>query len=125
MIRIEEVLFYHSRLIEAFGGADGVRDEGLLDSAINRPFQTFGGEFLYKSTEERAAAILESIVRNHPFIDGNKRTGYTLMQLLLLEARIQITATQQEKYAFVISVANGSIEFEQIVAWIRDNSRGL
>ncbi len=82
-ISTDEVLAIHANLIRRYGGLSGVRDRGLLESALARPFQSFNGEDLYPSLEQKAAAILESIVKNHPFIDGNKRTGYVLMRLLL------------------------------------------
>lgn len=75
MITRAEVLIIHNEVVFAHGGANGVRDVGGLDSAIARPFQSFGGEDLYPSVFEKAAAIGESIIMNHPFIDGNKRTG--------------------------------------------------
>ena len=81
MISEKEALEIHAILLERFGGSSGVRDHALLDSALNRPFQTFDGNELYPSPIEKAAAMLESIVKNHPFIDGNKRTGYVLTSI--------------------------------------------
>lgn len=119
MISIDEVLFYHHALIQRFGGTEGVRSRDLLESAIYRPFQTFGGEDLYPSAIHKAAAVLESIVRNHPFIDGNKRTGYAMMRLILLEAGLDIQVDEEEKYQFVISISTGQLEYEQIVEWLQ------
>ena len=76
MITKEIVLRLHTLSIAQFGGSHGTRDEGLLESAIARPYQTFGGNDLYPTVFEKAAAIAESIVINHPFVDGNKRTGF-------------------------------------------------
>ena len=76
MIDINEVEKIHDILLENFGGAKGIRDKGALESAINRPYQTFDGQELYPSPIDKAAAIFESIISNHPFIDGNKRTAY-------------------------------------------------
>ncbi|WP_262512383.1 type II toxin-antitoxin system death-on-curing family toxin [Adhaeribacter arboris] len=76
----------HNLLIEEFGGAKGIRDLGALDAAINRPFATFDQQELYPNPVDKAAAIIESILINHPFLDGNKRTGYVLMRLLLLQS---------------------------------------
>jgi death-on-curing protein len=78
MIQIEEVEKIHDILIEKFGGAKGIRDRGTLESALGRPFQTFDGEDLYPNPVDKAAAIFESIISNHPFVDGNKRTAYAL-----------------------------------------------
>lgn len=118
MISIEEVLQIHEILIERFGGSDGVRDIRLLDASISRPFNTFDQNELYPSITDKAAAIIESIVKNHPFIDGNKRTGYTLMRLLLLDQGLDINATEDEKYDFVIGIASGKFNFDQIKNWI-------
>jgi death on curing protein len=118
MIDLSEVLDIHQILINEFGGSPGIRDEGLLKSAIARPFTGFGETEFYPTLAEKAAAILESIVKNHPFVDGNKRTGYVLMRLTLMQFSHDIAATQNEKYDFVIEVASGQIDFQQIVAWI-------
>lgn len=118
MIRIEEVEHIHNLLIEEFGGTKGIRDYGALEAAINRPFATFDQQELYPDPIDKAAAILESILINHPFIDGNKRTGYVLMRLLLLQSAQDIQAGQEEKYNFVISIATGELTFEGIKKWI-------
>lgn len=122
MIDYQEVLEIHQVLIREFGGSQGVRDENGLKSAIERPFSGFGETEFYPSPEEKAGAILESIVKNHPFIDGNKRTGYVLMRLILMNFGKNIQATQDEKYNFVIAVASGQLEFEQIVTWIKQRT---
>jgi death-on-curing protein len=123
MIDKEEVLQIHQVLIAQFGGSAGIRDEGLLDSALKRPFSGFGETEFYPSPHEKAAAILESIVKNHPFVDGNKRTGYVLMRLVLLEYQQDIESSQEEKYDFVIAVASGQMTFEKIVDWIKQNTK--
>ncbi len=121
MISIEEAIQIHEILIQQFGGARGIRDRALLQSALIRPFQQFGGTELYPSPEEKAAAILESIIVNHPFIDGNKRIGYVLMKLIILEAGFQITADHIELFDFIIKVASGKLEIKQITSWIEDH----
>jgi death-on-curing protein len=78
MIELQDVLNIHNILIDKFGGSKGVRDHGSLESAINRPFATFEKHDLYPTPSAKAAAILESILINHPFLDGNKRTAYVL-----------------------------------------------
>lgn len=118
MIDLQDVFEIHQVLIQEFGGLQGVRDEGLLKSAIERPFGGFGETEFYPTPEEKAGAILESIVKNHPFTDGNKRTGYVLMRLTLMQFGKDIIAIQDEKYSFVIEVASGQIDFQKIVAWI-------
>ena len=118
MISEEEVLQIHEVLIERFGGIKGVRDRGLLRSAIKRPYGTFEETELYPSPVEKASAIIESVVKNHPFFDGNKRLGYTLMRLLLLHSNMDIHAEEDDKYDFVIAIASGKLSFNEIKSWI-------
>ena len=118
MIDIEDVLKIHEFLINKFGGSQGVRDIDLLKSAIGRPFQTFDKKDLYGSPIEKSAAIIESVVSNHPFIDGNKRLGYVLMRLFLMEQGMDIRASQKGKYEFFIAIASGNLSFEEIISWI-------
>ncbi|MEM1321588.1 MAG: type II toxin-antitoxin system death-on-curing family toxin [Bacteroidota bacterium] len=119
MIILREALIIHQILIDRFGGSSGIRDQALLESALNRPYATFDGQELYPSPEEKASAIIESILINHPFTDGNKRTGYTLMRLLLMSYHKDIKATEEEKYDFVINIASSKYQYEDILEWIR------
>jgi len=121
MINYEEVLLIHNLAIEKFGGGSGVRDMKLLEAAINRPYATFDQQELYPSPIEKSAALIESIVKNHPFSDGNKRTGYILMRLTLLKSGFDIEASEEEKYKFVIAIAEGKIEIDDIKLWIKNN----
>lgn len=121
MIDIAEVIEIHNTLLHEFGGLSGIRDEGLLKSALERPFSGFGDVEFYATPEEKGAAILESIVVNHPFLDGNKRTGYVLMRLLLMQYGKDIEANQSEKYEFMISVASSTIDYKGIVSWIKQH----
>jgi len=91
---------------------------GLLESAISRPFQTFDNKDLYQSPIDKSSAIFESLIKNHPFVDGNKRTAYVLMRLILLQYDLDIAASHQEKYDFVIEAAKGSMDFNEIKSWI-------
>jgi death-on-curing protein len=118
MILIEEVEIIHDILIEKFGGAKGIRDKAILESAIGRPYQTFDGNELYPEPVDKAAAIFESIISNHPFIDGNKRTAYVLLRLVLKEHKQDIYVDQNEKYNFVITAAKGELTFDAIRTWI-------
>jgi len=117
MITLEEAIHIHDALIDKFGGSSGLRDTKLLKSALARPEQTFDGKDLYPTPIEKAAAILESVVVNHPFIDGNKRTGYTLFRLYLRKAGLDIYASQDEKYDLLISIADGSKNIDHIIDW--------
>lgn len=118
MIKIEEVEKIHEILIEKFGGAKGIRDKAGLEAAIHRPYQTFDGIDLYASPIEKAAALFESIISNHPFIDGNKRTAYVLMRLLLRNNGFDLNVSGDVKYNFVINAAKGDLTFEEIKEWI-------
>ncbi|WP_192821957.1 type II toxin-antitoxin system death-on-curing family toxin [Rufibacter sp. LB8] len=118
MITLQEVEKIHQLLIEQFGGATGVRDAGALDAALNRPFATFDQQELYPEPADKSAAIIESLLINHPFVDGNKRTGYVLMRLLLLQSGQDILAEEEDKYQFVISIASGKSSFDEIQKWI-------
>lgn len=116
-----EVITIHEILIDEFGGSHGLRDFGLLESSVNRIYQTFEGKELYKSAVEKSAAIFESLINNHPFVDGNKRIAYVMMRSLLLSNKLDINTSENEKYSFVISAASGEINFDGIKKWIEDN----
>lgn len=118
MIALDEVLELHQYSITDFGGSHGIRDMGLLESAIERPDSTFGGEEFYPGAFTKAAAILESIVKNHPFVDGNKRTGWLACVVMLRLFEYRFFLSQEEAYDFVIQVASSHIEFENIVGFI-------
>ncbi|WP_089687110.1 type II toxin-antitoxin system death-on-curing family toxin [Catalinimonas alkaloidigena] len=121
MISITEVIRIHEVLIEKFGGSKGIRDRALLESAIQRPYQTFDQKLLYPSVVEQAAALAESLINNHPFQDGNKRIGYTIMRLQLMMHGLDIEASEDEKYDFVINIASGNASFDEITKWINDH----
>ena len=121
MINLDQAIGIHQVLIEKFGGTNGIKDQGSLEAALHRPYATFDQKELYPTPVEKAAAILESILINHPFIDGNKRTGYVLMRLTLMEGGLDIKASQKEKYEFVIQVSEGKLNITQIKNWITAN----
>ena len=122
MILVKEVEEIHKILIDNFGGSHGIRDLGSFESALARPFQSFGNEELYPSPILKAAALLESILINHPFIDGNKRTAYTIVRIFLLSNNIDIKASQEEKYNFIVSTASGNTDFDSIAEWLTSNT---
>src|ERR1700760_197870 len=108
MIHIDLANYLHNLLIDEFGGSKGVRDQGSLEAALNRPFATFDGQDLYPTVEEKAAAVFESIIINHPFMDGNKRTAYALLEYLLInKGGIKLDASFEEKYEMVIKASTG------------------
>ncbi len=120
MIKVAVALHLHEGVLSETGGGSGVRDSGALESALARPYSGFGDEQFYPMPEEKAAAILESVLLNHPFVDGNKRTGFLLMAFLLNLYDLDVDKiSENEQYDFVISVASGNRSFEEIVDWIR------
>ena len=123
MISIKDIIRLHDLSIEVFGGASGVRDYGLLESAVGRPYQTFGSVDLYPTAYEKAAALAESIIINHPFVDGNKRTGFLAMLAILKMSKIEFDVTNNEIYNFTIQISTGEIKFEGIVEWLKNNTK--
>ena len=121
-LTLDEVLSLHEEQIHAFGGSSGVRDLGLLDSALGSVSATFGGEFLHASIFEMAAAYLFGICKNHPFIDGNKRTA-TAAALVFLEMNgIDIDANERDFYNLVIGVAEGRVTKSEIAVFLQKNA---
>ena len=121
MIRFsrDKVKLIHQLLAEETGGSIGVRDEGLLDSALESAFATFEGVELYPSKEEKAAKIAYSLVSNHAFVDGNKRIGVFVMLSFLSLNGIRIDATDEDIVQLGLGIADGSVEYEGIVSWIK------
>lgn len=119
----EEILYLHHRLIEETGGSHGVRDVGLLQSATQSPFSGFGDQEFYPSLFEKAAVLMRSIVQNHPFVDGNKRTGISAAAMTLQINGFGLMASQQEFEDFAVSVATDHPSVEEIAAWLRAKTR--
>ena len=125
MITIKIILRLHDLSIINYGGSQGIRDQGLMESAIARPYQTFGGEDLYPTVFEKAAALTESIIINHPFIDGNKRTGLLAMLVILEIGNFKISASNDDTYSFTIQISTGEIKFKEIVIWLKNNTEAV
>lgn len=123
MIRLtkKQVLMLHTQLIEFTGGCDGIRDEGLLDSALESPFQSFGGEELYLSIQAKAARLCYGLVKNHAMIDGNKRIGVHSMLVFLAVNGYELKYTQKELVDLILDVAGGKKEYEDILSWILEH----
>lgn len=124
MIRLttKQVITIHSSLIEATGGTDGVRDMGLLESALETPFQTFGGQDLYPALIQKAARLGHSLVSNHPFVDGNKRIGLHAMLVFLAINGVKIECTQQELIDVGLSLADGTMNAEKLLIWLSSHN---
>lgn len=117
----EKVLLLHRLLIEATGGADGVRDIGLLDSALESAYATFDGKELFPSKEEKAARLGVGLISNHAFVDGNKRIGmYVLLSFLEVNG-IQIEATNEKVVEVGLALASGDMKYEGLLAWILEH----
>lgn len=113
-----QILLLHSALIEAFGGSDGVRDDGLLESALAAPFQTFDGEPIYPSVQSKAAQLGFGLIRNHPFVDGNKRIGAHAMLVFLELNGIVLRYEQQKLIDIILAVASGETGRQGLLQWI-------
>lgn len=121
-LELTEVLYIHADQIERYGGDASIRDAGLLESAVAMPRATFGGEFLHRDLFEMAAAYLFHIVQNHPFVDGNKRTG-TATALVFLEMNgVAIDADEDELVALVLDVAQSRADKPRVAEFFRANS---
>lgn len=113
-----QVLLLHEQLLQTFGGTAGTREEGLLDSALAVPFQTFGGQSLYPSVQAKAAHLGFGLVGNHPFMDGNKRIGAHVMLVFLALNGIELSYTQQELSDIIYAVASGQASAADLLQWI-------
>ena len=118
----QDIYELHTQLENAFVLTSGVRDENLLSSAVNTPFQTFMGNDLYPSIYDKAAQLCYGIANNHPFTDGNKRTALHSMYVYLIINGFDITATQQEVENLIINVAAGNMTNVELAQWLRDNT---
>ena len=110
----------HKKQINRYGGLCGIRDEGLLDSAIYQPQATFGGEFLHSTIFEQAAAYLFHICKNHAFIDGNKRTAFDVMVTFLNLNDYELNMTPEEAYQLTMQVANDKVSKDELIEILRD-----
>jgi death on curing protein len=122
MILLDDILAIHEKSLLDYGGGSDVRDLGLLESAIARPFQTFGGEDLYPDAFTKAAALGESLIINHPFVDGNKRTGIAGLLTLLMEYNLKVSSSEDDLYNLTIGISTGKKKFDEIVEWLKNNT---
>jgi len=122
-LSLAQLLRLHEMQIRAFGGSTGVRDRGGAEAAFGRPSMTFGGEDLYPDIEAKAAALMHSLVMNHPFVDGNKRAGAAAAELLLNVNGVDLTAEDEELLHITLAVARGEVNAEALAIWLRQRSR--
>lgn len=119
----EQIILLHQELIKETGGTDGIRDEGLLDSALNSPFQSFDGVDSFPSIQKKAARLGFGLIKNHAFVDGNKRIGTHAMLVFLALNGIEIDYTQEELSTTILKVASGKYSFEELVQWIINHQK--
>jgi death on curing protein len=121
----ELVIAIHADLLHRYGGEPGIRDRGLLESALAQPKMAFGGKDIHKTIFDKAAAYGFHICNNHPFVDGNKRVALVLMDLFLQKNGWAIIATEEETYSMMISLASGKLSRPKLSSWLKQNSTRL
>lgn len=121
----QQVLYIHDQMIKRFGGSMGVRDVGLLESAVARPLASFDGKDLYPDIFYKSAALLQSLLKNHPFVDGNKRTALSSTGLFLRINGYMLKNMHEEEVKFAIRVDNKHLLLEQIVAWLKKYTKKI
>lgn len=117
----KQILMLHTQLIQQTGGSEGVRDYNLLDSALEIPFQSFGGDELYPTIQAKTARLGYGLIKNHCMIDGNKRIGTHSMLVFLALNGIELKYMQKELYETILDVAAGKIEYEDLLQWVLDH----
>lgn len=117
-LSMAQVLALHEQIVAQSGGGSGVRDGALLESALEAPFQMFGGEALFPTLRDKAARLGYGLICNHPMLDGNKRLGAHVMLVFLALNGVRLHYTQQELSAIILAVAAGEAAQEQLLAWI-------
>lgn len=119
-LSLSEILYLHDRILKESGGRQGIRNQGGLESALALPRQTFGETELYPSIIEKAAILCFSLVKNHPFIDGNKRVSHAAMEIFLVQNGMDIFATVDEQEKLMIDLASGRTSHEELVSWLQE-----
>ena len=115
----EQIVALHSSLIAETGGSDGIRDENLLEAAINAPFQTFDNAEVFPSIQQKGARLGYGLIKNHAFVDGNKRIGTHVMLIFLMLNEIDVDYEDEELTRLILGVAAGEISSEQLLAWLQ------
>lgn len=118
-----QVLLLHEQLLSQSGGLQGVRDEGLLESALDAPFQAFGDTDAYPSLQQKAARLGYGLIKNHPFLDGNKRIGTHVMLVFLALNGVELSYSQKELSDIILAVAAGEKEYEDLLSWLLEHQK--
>jgi len=119
------ILFFHEQLVKIYGGSFDIRDENLLDSALEQPKATYQGEYLHDSLLKMAAAYGYHLCNNHPFIDGNKRIAFVAMDTFLQKNGLEITASEKEAYKMMIQVSSGQLSKKELTLWLENNTNSI
>jgi death-on-curing protein len=123
-ITLEDLVFIHSAAIARYGGASGIRDAGSLEAAVSRPYASFSGQEMFPGPFAKAAALMESIIQRHPFVDGNKRTGAASAVYLLRTLGYRLTGvTNTDLVDLVLSLASRRMSVEELAAWFEDHAK--
>ena len=122
-LRLSQVLYLHDRILKESGGRHGIRNQGGLESALALPRQTFGETELYPSILDKAAILCFSLVKNHPFIDGNKRVAHAAMEIFLIWNNMELSAGIDEQEQTMLHLASGRMNHKELVAWLQANIR--
>ena len=116
-----QIILLHEQLINETGGSHGLKDEGMLESALSAPFQEFEAFSPYPTIQQKAARLAYGLIMNHPFIDGNKRIGaHTMLAMLLLNG-IELEYTQQELIDIILEVAAGNVGYDDLLRWVLEH----
>ena len=116
-----QILMLHSALVAQSGGLDGIRDEGLLDSALNVPFQTFAEQDLYPTILEKAVRLGYGLICNHPFLDGNKRVGTHVMLVFLEINQLSLSYEDEELISTILQTASGMLDYNGLLNWVKEH----
>ncbi|NOQ63347.1 MAG: type II toxin-antitoxin system death-on-curing family toxin [Methyloprofundus sp.] len=119
LLTIEQVVLLHQRLLQQSGGGQGIRDMGILESAIAQPNMSYESELLYPTLIDKVAALGFSLINNHPFIDGNKRIGHAAIEVTLLMNGFEITVNVDEQESIILSIASGKMDRMELNQWLQ------
>lgn len=124
-ISLREVLLIHIAAIRRYGGSDGIRDAGLVESALARPRASFGDYEAYPDLYSKAAVLLEGLIKNHGFVDGNKRTATATTSVFLQKNGHYFIASETTLWKFIVGVAEGKYDTEQIAVWLKKHTKNI
>jgi death-on-curing protein len=124
-VSLKEVLLAHQQTVRVFGGSDGLRDQTLVESALARPRAAFGDYQAYPDVSSKAAILLEGLIKNHGFVDGNKRTAVIVMIIFLGRNGHRVTASKKLLVDLAVGVASNKLDFDQILAWLKKHTKKI